>query len=169
MQGIGLSPLIDIPLVDSFPAFEDPSTVTGAASNSSAEVQANALNAMRELDLPFTAPPLTKMHLTDYIAFGMDILYYGSFELGTPGQSLTADFDTGSADLWVASECPSCFVPQYAPADSSTFEDSNQDFAIQYVRQSCLYLLKVTNKFIGYRRRLRKAGFRRLKYRRFES
>ena len=132
--------MIDIPLVDNFPAFDDPSTVTAAAPNDSVEAQADTLNAMKGLDLPFATPPLTKLHLTDYIAYGMDILYYGSFELGTPGQSLTADFDTGSADLWVASECPSCFVPQYTPADSSTFEDSNQDFSIQYVSQPCLCL-----------------------------
>lgn len=39
--------------------------------------------------------------LTDYVSGSMDVLYYGYLLIGRPAQSLSGDFDTGSADLWV--------------------------------------------------------------------
>lgn len=43
--------------------------------------------------------------LKSWIQGRMDVLYYGTVRLGDPEQLLGVDFDTGSADLWVSTEC----------------------------------------------------------------
>lgn len=132
LNGIGLSPLLNISLVDNFPKFEDPSSLMGSNASTKGAVLGSA-NFTE--DIADTETPLSKLPLISYHENGMDILYYGPIDIGTPGQELTIDFDTGSADLWVASDCTECFVPQYDPASSETFQDAERDFSIQYVRQ----------------------------------
>jgi hypothetical protein len=61
--------------------------------------------------------------------------YYGEIQLGTPGQKFNVIFDTGSADLWVASShCDdSCGRhSKYNAAKSSTYVANGTAFDIEY-------------------------------------
>lgn len=61
--------------------------------------------------------------------------YYGQISLGTPGQKFNVIFDTGSADLWVASsKCDSsCGThAEYDSSKSSTYVANGQAFNITY-------------------------------------
>lgn len=60
-------------------------------------------------------------------------LYLATFDLGTPGQSVTAQIDTGSSDLWVYGPNSNAPGASYDPSDSSTYEYLNNDFSIEYV------------------------------------
>jgi len=66
--------------------------------------------------------------------------YYGTVELGTPPQSFTVIFDTGSSNLWVPKiGCKNCgywFInggkSKYDETKSSSFQKDGSDFHIQY-------------------------------------
>jgi hypothetical protein len=61
--------------------------------------------------------------------------YYGEITLGTPAQSFDVIFDTGSADLWVASSnCDSSCGrhAEYNSAKSSTYQANGTSFDIMY-------------------------------------
>ena len=72
-------------------------------------------------------------------------LYFANVTLGTPGQSVRLDIDTGSSDLWTNS-ATSGFCQQYAEAcgqsgtynanKSSSYSYVNSDFYIQYADSS---------------------------------
>ncbi|WWC91973.1 uncharacterized protein L201_006926 [Kwoniella dendrophila CBS 6074] len=70
--------------------------------------------------------------LTDYIQGSLDVLYYGNINIGTPSQSLSVDFDTGSADLWFPVGCSNCQSQQFDSKKSSTYKSSSQSFGVQY-------------------------------------
>ncbi|TCD70341.1 hypothetical protein EIP91_003970 [Steccherinum ochraceum] len=72
------------------------------------------------------------MKLTDDVVVNFDLLYYGPLAFGTPAQTLTVSIDTGSADLWVASNCRSCDDAQFTPKASSSFKKSGNKFSITY-------------------------------------
>ncbi|XP_066559237.1 pepsin A-like isoform X1 [Amia ocellicauda] len=79
----------------------------------------------------------------------MDVSYYGIISIGTPPQSFTVVFDTGSANLWV----PSVYCKSYAcsnhnkftPSLSSTFRSTSRTVSIQYGSGSMTGILGYDN------------------------
>ncbi|KAK4684688.1 hypothetical protein P7C73_g5480, partial [Tremellales sp. Uapishka_1] len=74
----------------------------------------------------------SSVSLTDYISGSMDVLYYGNLMIGTPAQTLTVDFDTGSADLWLPANCSGCQSTQFNPSASSSYVPNGDAFEVQY-------------------------------------
>ncbi|KNC50758.1 cathepsin D [Thecamonas trahens ATCC 50062] len=63
-----------------------------------------------------------------------DLDYTGIVQIGTPGQSFSLDFDTGSSNLWIASTaCSGCgFTNYFNESASTTFQKNGQNFQITY-------------------------------------
>ncbi|KZV92706.1 acid protease [Exidia glandulosa HHB12029] len=82
-------------------------------------------------DLGFLRDDHGAQPLTNY---NRDSFYYGAVSIGTPGQVLNVDIDTGSADLWVQSGCTSsgCSSSQFRPTKSKSFKGTGKPFHVQY-------------------------------------
>ncbi|XP_041050881.1 pepsin A-like [Carcharodon carcharias] len=81
---------------------------------------------------PFNTQSMATEPLLNYI----DMSYFGTISIGTPPQSFTVIFDTGSSNLWIASvycSSQSCKNhKKFAPSKSSTYQATNQPLSIQY-------------------------------------
>ncbi|CAN0186710.1 unnamed protein product [Discosporangium mesarthrocarpum] len=87
------------------------------------EVTTPSLRASIKRDL--VSPSEGKIIVKDY----QNAQYYGEVSLGTPAQTFNVIFDTGSANLWVASShCGlSCGIhARYRASKSSTYEEVSQ-------------------------------------------
>ncbi|KAG8970926.1 hypothetical protein FRB90_010642, partial [Tulasnella sp. 427] len=68
-------------------------------------------------------------YAADSLTNAEDKVYYGGMDLGTPAQTTTIDFDTGSSDLLVpTADCKNCTGPFFDPTKSSTFQSLGTQF-----------------------------------------
>ncbi|GAA5937791.1 hypothetical protein JCM3775_002127 [Rhodotorula graminis] len=85
--------------------------------------------------IPTQSSSVGEVHLVNYDA---DLSYYAPIGIGVPAQYLNCILDTGSADLWVASDycssddgCSST-IPLYNSTLSTTALDMNTSFSVKY-------------------------------------
>nr|ABY87034.1 pepsinogen A1 [Epinephelus coioides]ABY87036.1 pepsinogen A1 [Epinephelus coioides] len=90
---------------------------------------------------------------TESMTNDADLSYYGVISIGTPPQSFSVIFDTGSSNLWVPSVYCSSQACQnhrkFNPQQSSTFKWGDQPLSIQYGTGSMTGHLAIDNVEVG--------------------
>ena len=117
-----MNPMERIQFAENFPAFDDPFNVTKVVT------YINQPGALIQ-----QVPVMTKLPLTDHVAGGEDIMYFGDLLFGLNKQKLSIDLDTGSADLRVVSNCTGCEGDQFDMGSSLKLRKLDEGFSISYV------------------------------------
>ncbi|XP_029291625.1 pepsin A-like [Cottoperca gobio] len=100
------------------------------------DLQEKGLWEQYRLEHPYN--PMAKFYQsgTESMTNDADLSYYGAISIGTPPQSFTVIFDTGSSNLWIPSVYCSSQACQnhhkFNPQQSSTFKWGDQPLSIQY-------------------------------------
>lgn len=129
----GYAPFNDTPIVQYWANNSKPSSLLTRPRPALSVRGAPAAGAEPILGLPDEPyASFELMPLTDDVADGMDVAYYGALKFGTPAQALTVSVDTGSADLWVPVACPGCSHEQFDAAASSTYRNSGRRVSVTY-------------------------------------
>ncbi|XP_038675280.1 pepsin A-like [Scyliorhinus canicula] len=94
---------------------------------------ANKYDPISKFRGPFLTQSLvTAEPMINYI----DVSYFGIITIGSPPQTFTVIFDTGSSNLWVpsvyCSQRPCISHRRFNPSRSSTFDSSSEYVSIQY-------------------------------------
>uniref|UniRef100_A0A8C6TX67 pepsin A n=1 Tax=Neogobius melanostomus TaxID=47308 RepID=A0A8C6TX67_9GOBI len=99
--------------------------------------------------------PMAKFYQTgtEPMTNDADLSYYGVISIGTPPQSFSVIFDTGSSNLWVPSVYCSSEAcenhKKFNPSLSSTFHWGNQSLSIEYGTGSMTGYLASDNVEVG--------------------
>ncbi|KAI0705053.1 aspartic peptidase domain-containing protein [Cerioporus squamosus] len=121
-----------------YPPFEanDTQNTPQLQTQAAASVQALSDSSGGPSDMFGGVPPvgseMTTMPLTDYVSGSMDVLYEGQVALGSPAQYLDLQADTGSADLWVPSNCKGCLNDGFKAQESSTYMSMSSKCTLTY-------------------------------------
>merc|ERR550514_1216765 len=86
--------------------------------------------AFEIVEVPTLGGSTTPVVIKDY----QNAQYYGEISVGTPAQTMTVIYDTGSSNLWVPNKKPSIFSSHsiYKSSDSSTYVANGSTFSIEY-------------------------------------
>ncbi|GAA5881461.1 hypothetical protein JCM3774_005090 [Rhodotorula dairenensis] len=110
-------------------------TATRVSAGSASSVNSATKTAPTTFPGPTQTVPVGEVHLLNYDA---DLSYYAPIGIGVPAQYMNCILDTGSADLWIASNyctsstgCSST-VPLFNSSLSRTQVDMNTSFSVRY-------------------------------------